>query len=192
MRFLPERCHHEPMKAGWPMANQTEYGRSTFNRAAGIPSSAPGYQPRFRPVVVSAVIGLAVLACGLIVDAAFMGERRPVMVSDGLTAVVATLLSYRLVRQYAIAQAIAERRMRVISDVNHHVRNALTAILYSAHLQKDPTLLKTTETAAHRIDWVLQTILPSYESGSNGQKASVPSRFGDRACESKQSESCDA
>jgi hypothetical protein len=46
-----------------------------------------------------------------------------------------------------------------VAEVNHHVRNALTSVLYSVHLNRDPELMKITQDAVARVDWVLREVL---------------------------------
>jgi hypothetical protein len=50
------------------------------------------------------------------------------------------------------------------AEVNHHIRNALTAIVYSTSVRHDQALRKTLKEATDRIDWVLNEILPDGES----------------------------
>ncbi len=53
-----------------------------------------------------------------------------------------------------------ERRMMVAAEVNHHIRNALTAVVFSASVQDDPALQAVLKDATARINWVLTTVLP--------------------------------
>jgi len=50
-------------------------------------------------------------------------------------------------------------RLKVISGMNHHVRNALQAITFSPYAEhaKQLELIKN---AAHRIQWALDEVLP--------------------------------
>ncbi len=58
---------------------------------------------------------------------------------------------------------ILARRMEIAAEVNHHIRNALTAIVFSASVQSDQSLQSILKDAADRIDWVLTTVLPDGE-----------------------------
>jgi hypothetical protein len=49
--------------------------------------------------------------------------------------------------------------MQIVEDVNHHVRNALTAITLSAALREDAELNTLIRDASDRIDWVLSDVL---------------------------------
>jgi hypothetical protein len=50
-------------------------------------------------------------------------------------------------------------RLKVISGMNHHVRNALQAITFSPYAEHAKQL-ELIENAAHRIQWALDEILP--------------------------------
>jgi signal transduction histidine kinase len=107
-------------------------------------------------------IGLAVFLVGFGVDAVLLTDARSVLYSDAVTGGLAALLAYVAIQQYQIRQQENAARLRMIAEVNHHVRNALSAILLSVHIRKDPELLKITESAVHRIDWVLTEVLSRY------------------------------
>jgi len=53
--------------------------------------------------------------------------------------------------------------MEIAAEVNHHIRNALTAIVFSASVENDPSLQLILKEATERIDWVLTTVLPDGE-----------------------------
>jgi len=55
------------------------------------------------------------------------------------------------------------RRMAIAAEVNHHIRNALTAIVYSTSVKRDQPLQSVLKDATDRIDWVLNTVLPDGE-----------------------------
>lgn len=56
---------------------------------------------------------------------------------------------------------LEEERLILIAELNHHVRNALTAIvLYAEHPDPKKRLQSTTE-AVDRIEWVLRELVPT-------------------------------
>jgi hypothetical protein len=57
--------------------------------------------------------------------------------------------------------------MRVIADMNHHVRNALQPILYSPFLQEQAEQVRTIQEGIRRIEWALREVLP-------GEAVTVP------------------
>jgi len=83
----------------------------------------------------------------------------------GITAVIDDLLvgmvagtlvfAYELHRHKAML-----RQMRVIAEMNHHIRNALQPILYSAYLKEQAKQIQMIEQGTERIQWALREILP--------------------------------
>ena len=66
------------------------------------------------------------------------------------TGVVATFLTLMMARYYERLRIVDSERLRVAADVNHHVRNALTTVLYSVHVEHDPELIRFTQDAVDR------------------------------------------
>lgn len=62
-------------------------------------------------------------------------------------------------------------RLRLIAEMNHHVRNALQVIYGSAMCSTDQRHLDRISAAVDRIDWALREILPGRGSGLPARKA---------------------
>jgi hypothetical protein len=54
-------------------------------------------------------------------------------------------------------------KMRVISEMNHHVRNALQPILYSPFLKEEAEQIRIIQEGTRRIEWALREVLPGEE-----------------------------
>lgn len=117
------------------------------------------FQPGWRKYLFSLLIGLAAFGSGILLDVALGVEKRCILYSDILTGVVAAFLSLMMARYYERLRVADSERLRVAADVNHHVRNALTTVLYSVHVKRDPDLIQVTQEAVDRIDWTLREIL---------------------------------
>ncbi len=52
------------------------------------------------------------------------------------------------------------RQMRVIADMNHHVRNALQPILYSPYMKEQAEQIRMIQLGTERIQWALREVLP--------------------------------
>jgi len=52
------------------------------------------------------------------------------------------------------------REMRVIANLNHHVRNALSAIQYAAYASTDRSNLEIVNSSIERIDNILKELFP--------------------------------
>jgi hypothetical protein len=118
-------------------------------------------------------IGMLAIMGSLALDWAIHDVVRPVFASDILEGAVAAVVSGAvLVRMQARRRELLIR-MQIVEDVNHHVRNALTAITLSSSLRADPELDAQVRGACDRIDWVLNDAL-SQTMGGRGSKAAQP------------------
>jgi hypothetical protein len=63
------------------------------------------------------------------------------------------------------------RQMRVIAEMNHHVRNALQPILYSPYISEQAEQIRIIQESTQRIQWALREVLP-------GEAEETPSHKG--------------
>lgn len=112
-----------------------------------------------RILSLASLAALLISSCGVLVDVVVHHQDR-VVASDLYTYVVAFVFSYLLLQNEARRRSILARRMEIVADVNHHIRNALTGVIYTAAVQGDPALQAVLQDATARIDWVLTTVLP--------------------------------
>ncbi len=127
-------------------------------------SRAPGNSEIFRHAswlryLFPVLVGGGAFGAGILLDLAFGIENRPILYSDVFTGFVAALLAFFVGRYYERLRRSDAERLRVAADVNHHVRNALTTVLYSVHVKQDPELIQVTQDAVNRIDWTLREVL---------------------------------
>lgn len=109
--------------------------------------------------LLAALAAVLISGCGFLVDRLIHKADR-LLASDFYTLVIAFVFSYALLSYEARRRALLRRRMQIAADVNHHIRNALTSVVYTAAVQNDPALTAVIEDATARIDWVLNTVLP--------------------------------
>jgi len=84
-------------------------------------------------------------------------EGMPALIDDLLVGIVAGAMVFAYERhQHKLVLA----RMRVIAEMNHHVRNALQPILYSPFLQEQTEQIRTIQEGTRRIEWALREVLP--------------------------------
>lgn len=103
--------------------------------------------------------GMLVGGCGFLVDHLVHRADR-LLASDFYTFCVAFLFCYVLLQLERRRRSALARRMKIAADVNHHIRNALTGVVYTAAVRNDPALQAVLEDATARIDWVLNIVLP--------------------------------
>jgi hypothetical protein len=112
-----------------------------------------------RRIGLSVLLGFSLFGLGALVNAVL--ERRHVGgMSLYLDDVILGLLVGLLVFFYEQRRHRAMMdKIRVIADMNHHVRNALQAITLSPYAEKSHQIQLIDE-SAQRIQWALREILP--------------------------------
>src|SRR6202451_4487582 len=115
-----------------------------------------------RVFISALLLGLMIGVCGFGLDCLVHHASR-IYASDLYTCIVASVLSYLVLIYEKRRRMILARRMEIAAEVNHHIRNALTAIVFSASVENDPSLQLILKEATERIDWVLTTVLPDGE-----------------------------
>ena len=81
----------------------------------------------------------------------------PAAVDDLLIGALAGVLVFAYERHQ---HKVILEKMRVISEMNHHVRNALQPIMYSPYLQEQAEQVRTIQEGTRRIEWALREVLP--------------------------------
>ena len=96
----------------------------------------------------------------------------------GVTAVVDDLLIGLLAGLLVFAyerhrHKLIVERMRMIAEMNHHIRNALQPIVYSPYLKEQAEQVKIIQEGTRRIEWALREVLPGDESAPSSAKSST-------------------
>jgi hypothetical protein len=112
-----------------------------------------------RIVLSALIVGLLFGVFGVGLDRLVHHASR-IYASDLYTCVIASIFSYLLMIYEKRRRMILARRMAIAAEVNHHIRNALCAIIYSTAVRRDQSVQATLKDATDRIDWVLTTVLP--------------------------------
>jgi hypothetical protein len=110
--------------------------------------------------LLSLSVGILVAGTGFALDWYEIPGKKDILWSDLFTGVVACVLSYLALLYQRRNRRFYLARLRMIAEMNHHIRNAITPLLFSSHLTKHQELLQLTEAAVARIDWVLREVLP--------------------------------
>jgi len=85
--------------------------------------------------------------------------RTTVELSDAISSLIIGLLCYRLIRLHYERREQLRNKVEVISDMNHHVRNALQVISLTSH-GKDKDEITAIRESVNRIQWALRELLP--------------------------------
>jgi hypothetical protein len=89
-------------------------------------------------------------------------------VDDLLIGVLAGVLVFAYERHQ---HKLVLEKMRVIADMNHHVRNALQPIMYSPYLKEQAEQVRIIQEGTRRIEWALREVLPGEDTISPDAKS---------------------
>lgn len=88
-----------------------------------------------------------------------IGRRWERLLAEGVSAVVVSALTGRLMHAANQKREATLLRMQVISEMNHHIRNALAAISLSADSIPNQQCIRVISESVDRIEWALREIL---------------------------------
>ena len=88
-----------------------------------------------------------------------IGRHWERLLAEGVSAVIVALLTARLVHAANQLREAALLRMQVISEMNHHIRNALQAICLTAESTQNQQCIGVISESVDRIEWTLREIL---------------------------------
>jgi signal transduction histidine kinase len=88
-----------------------------------------------------------------------LGRHWERLLAEGLSAVLVALLASKLVYAAEERRETTLVRMQVISEMNHHIRNALAAISLTAESTDNQQCIRVIEEGVDRIEWALREIL---------------------------------
>lgn len=109
-------------------------------------------------------VGLAVFGSAMLMDKLFTRRDRPklTMAWNATAGFVAGWLAMKSFdRERERRRNIAER-LKMIGDLNHHVRNALQSIQLSAYSTQDQEIIASVGDSVQRIEWALREIVPEH------------------------------
>jgi signal transduction histidine kinase len=106
------------------------------------------------------IVGVA----GLLFDNLLITEgasRLDLMIaSNALTGCVAGILLLQIVRRERERRAVIRERLQIVSEMNHHIRNALQVISFFVSKEKDQETVEMVRSSVDRIQWALKEVLP--------------------------------
>lgn len=119
---------------------------------------------------------IVVSACSYVLEMTLHRTGVPgrdlILVSNLLIGLVAGALVYVLSIRERQRQAYVECRLRVIADMNHHIRNALQVIaFYSGKGERQEVGIVE---AVERIQWALREVLPQLPSAQESSCGEAP------------------
>jgi hypothetical protein len=106
------------------------------------------------------------------------GPYRERILAEGASAFILGILAAKLLHGAYRSRQHALARLRVIAEVNHHVRNALEVISLSAYITRDEEAIRRIMEGVNRIDWALREILPRESFPRSASDPALDSRPG--------------
>jgi signal transduction histidine kinase len=88
-----------------------------------------------------------------------IGRRWERWLAEGVSALIVALLTLKLIHAANQRREAALLRMQVISEMNHHIRNALAAISLSTDSIQNQACIRVISDSVDRIEWALREIL---------------------------------
>ena len=110
-------------------------------------------------------VGVVVFGSAMLVDNIFTRRGRAPKLTMAWNAVAGFAAGWfamkSIDRERERRKNIAER-LKMIGDLNHHVRNALQSIQLSAYSTHDQEIIASVGDSVQRIEWALREIVPEH------------------------------
>jgi hypothetical protein len=127
-----------------------------------------------RRALFSFFLGFGIFILGVVLRTVFdkLGVGGvPALIDDLLIGILAGAMVFAYERhQHKLILA----RMRVIAEMNHHVRNALQPIIYSPFLKEQAEQIRLIQEGTRRIEWALREVLPGESEPAAAESKSRP------------------
>ncbi len=114
-------------------------------------------------IITAVGVGAAIFCTAFFVERYFHNQGTDPMpmiaASDALAALLGALLILRLSYNFIERRRAIVERLKVIAEVNHHIRNALDLIQLSAQTTADKRAIEVIQEGVDRIEWALREML---------------------------------
>jgi signal transduction histidine kinase len=131
--------------------------------ATGRRKSSSALHPRWIETLIPLGVGLVCFTITELMHrllAPDIGRQKERWLAEAVSAIVVSFLVAKLVAVLHRQNQVLLARVQVISEINHHVRNALMVISASADLSQNQKCNRVILESVQRIDWALREILP--------------------------------
>ena len=135
----------------------------------------------FRRAGRSFVLGFSTFLLGVLLDMAFQKfsvTGTAALIDDVLVGIAAGLVVFAYEQQ---RYRDLTRKLAIMASMNHHVRNALQAILYSPYTPEQTEQVKVIQDSVNRIQWALNEVLAGDGDIDREAKEKSDDKFGTAA-----------
>ena len=130
---------------------------------------------RFRTLTTTLAVIAVVTLAGSLLDRLLhrdgISHQYLLDLSNLLTGLLAAFIFYHSRREHLQQKRLLQEKLRIVAEMNHHIRNALQVIALCAAKTQDENGIQVIRQAAERIEWSLREILPSYPTAAENQLA---------------------
>ena len=113
----------------------------------------------FRRIGISALLGAGISGIGVVLEV--FVENHPLLSLDSLDNISTGIMAALLVFAYEQKRyQAAMDKLRVIAQMNHHVRNALQGIIGCRIFSEQERQMQLIVDSVKRIEWALREVLP--------------------------------
>jgi hypothetical protein len=113
-----------------------------------------------RSTITLLLVALAAYAADRLLLYGGFRRRDLLVLSDLLIGLVAAILVLIIGLHHAQRDRFIAARLRTITEMNHHIRNALQVITFQARRSGNESEIHTMQDAVDRITWALREVLP--------------------------------
>jgi hypothetical protein len=110
-------------------------------------------------------VGLAVFGSAVLVEKLSKHSKRSSKVLTAWNAIAgfaAGWMAMKMIEGARERRKNIAQRLKMIGDLNHHVRNALQSIQLSAYSTQDQAIIASVGDSVQRIEWALREIVPEH------------------------------
>ena len=120
--------------------------------------------------LLAVLVVVAVSIVGHVFDRLLLHEGVPrydlLAISNTLTGIVAGAFFWEAMRRDRERREFVRERLKTISEMNHHIRNALQVISLYSYRDQDEQAVDVLNQAVNRIEWALNEVLPGELAGN--------------------------
>ena len=128
-------------------------------------SDRSGEDSTFKSWATVVAVAFVVSVVGLLFDRLLVREGIPrydlMAISNSLTGIVAGGFFWQAKRLDRERRQFIRERLHTISEMNHHIRNALQVISFYSGKDPDEQTIVALGQAVNRIEWALSEVLPA-------------------------------